>query len=74
MQDLTFKLQRLEGEQSKGGRGSSKGRKGDKGGVSVSKFGQIEKESSKVAIELNHGMLVETFKEFMFTNAENNNQ
>jgi len=36
--------------------------------VTGSKFGAIEKESSKVAIELNHGMIVETLKEFMFTN------
>ena len=72
---MTFKLQKLEGDQSKsrGGKGGRKG--GDKMSGNVvggSKFGQIEKECSKVAIELNHGMLVETLKEFMFTGFKQN--
>lgn len=39
------------------------------GGDSIdnSKFGEIEKESSKLAIEMGHGLMVEALKSFMFT-------
>mmetsp|Transcript_22456 Transcript_22456/g.21597 ORF Transcript_22456/g.21597 Transcript_22456/m.21597 type:complete len:99 (+) Transcript_22456:406-702(+) len=65
VQDVTYKLQKMESEHNKPGRGGNT--KQDKQGSSGSKLSLIEKESSKMAIEMNHGMLVETLKEFMFT-------
>lgn len=42
----------------------------DKSGLSSNKFVQIQKESSKIAIELNHGMMVEALKKIMFAAEE----
>ena len=73
IKDLAEKLERLESDQRKGGRSSKSARRGgggDQTGLDSTKFGLIEKESSKIALELNHGMLVEALKEFMFTNEQ----
>jgi hypothetical protein len=32
------------------------------------KISSIEKESTKLALEMNHGLMVEALKNFMFTN------
>ena len=34
------------------------------------KISQIEKESTKLALEMNHGLMVEALKNFMFTNGQ----
>jgi hypothetical protein len=34
------------------------------------KITSIEKESTKLALEMNHGLMVEALKNFMFTNGE----
>jgi hypothetical protein len=39
------------------------------GSFGGTKFGELQKESSKIALELNHGMIVEALKEYMFTSA-----
>ena len=43
----------------------------DEGGISAEKIAQIEKESCKCALEMNHGLMVEALKNFMFTNTNN---
>ena len=43
---------------------------GDQGTVGGNRFGEIQKESSKIAIELNHGLIVEALKEYMFTSGQ----
>lgn len=37
------------------------------GGIHADKLALVEKESTKVALEMNHGLLVEALKNFMFT-------
>jgi hypothetical protein len=39
----------------------------DDGGVNAEKLQQVEKESTKCCLEMNHGLLVEALKKFMFT-------
>lgn len=72
IKDLSYKLERLDKDQKQGvGRKTGGARRGagnnDASGIDSEKFKQVSKESSKVAIEMNHGMLVEALKEFMFT-------
>lgn len=38
-------------------------------GIHADKLALVEKESTKVALEMNHGLLVEALKNFMFTTA-----
>ena len=77
IQDLAFKLEKVDNDQKKGVRKTT-GRRGgsqqDGGGIDSQKFQQIEKESSKIALELNHGMMVEALKSFMFTDSTSQNQ
>lgn len=51
-----------------GGRAHNKGQKrNEDGGISGEKIEQLEKESCKCALEMNHGLMVEALKNFMFT-------
>jgi hypothetical protein len=61
----------LQNDNKKGGKGKSRRGGGDSssGGVGGNQFSLVQKESSKVAIELNNGMMVEFLKELMFTHA-----
>ena len=45
-------------------------KKQDESTVMADKISQIEKESTKMALEMNHGLMVEALKNFMFTNGE----
>jgi len=57
----------LDKDQKQGKKGGRRAGKNEGSGIESQKFQEICKESSKVAIECNHGMMVEALKEFMFT-------
>ena len=42
-------------------------KKGNDDGISGEKIEQLEKETCKCALEMNHGLLAEALKNFMFT-------
>ncbi len=52
-------------QKSHGNKGGQK--KGNNDGVSGEKIAQLEKETCKCALEMNHGLIVEALKNFMFT-------
>ena len=39
----------------------------DEAGINGEKLAQVEKESTTCCLEMNHGLLVEVLKKFMFT-------
>lgn len=42
-------------------------KKGNDEGITAEKIEQLEKESCKCALEMNHGLMIEALKNFMFT-------
>jgi hypothetical protein len=52
-------------QKSHGNKGGQK--KGNDDGISGEKIEQLEKETCKCALEMNHGLMVEALKNFMFT-------
>ncbi len=60
------------------GSGGNRGRAGqkqkkvstDEFGLNSEKLAQVEKESCKCAMEMNHGIIIEALKNFMFTQSQ----
>lgn len=52
---------------TKGKTGARQKKALEDGGVNAEKLSQVEKESTKCCLEMNHGLLVEALKKFMFT-------
>ena len=64
---VSQKLSQLDKDQKQGRKGGRRAGKNDEVGLDSKQFKEISQESSKIAVECNHGMMVEALKEFMFT-------
>ena len=51
---------------SKAGK-AARQKKIEDGGINAEKLSQVQQESCKCALEMNHGLMVEALKNFMFT-------
>ena len=65
---MSQKLEQLDkGESKRSGRNPAQYTDGSSTIIDSQRYKDASKESGKLAVELNHGMLVEALKNFMFT-------